>query len=239
MGFTQLKLLCYSPFGVDGSRNVTSEDPFVRSYGFINSISGAIAEAQGKPDAIKLIELEPGQNPGKVKMGRYIFDFTPVSGTRGGAAGEAAQATPQGQGRDGSVDGGAQAAPQGRSASVGLSFLDKPFVLIVNTAPNEYYFAANASFPFVVMPNDIANARVAAPAIMERGAFKNGIWVMQRRVNGDDIMGRGYDVSAEANNNLSGSQIPLGAQGRGDRGTGAGNTPQPPSVMRVTFYQYR
>jgi hypothetical protein len=52
-------------------------------------------------------------------------------------------------------------------------------------------------------------------------------------------MGRGYDVSAEANNNLSGSQIPLGAQGRGDRGTGAGNTPQPPSVMRVTFYQYR
>jgi len=242
MGFSQLKLLCFSPFGVDGSRNVTSDDSFVSSYGFLNSISGAIAEAQGKPDAIKLIELEPGQNPGKVTMGRYIFDFTPVSGTRGGAAGEAAQATPQGQGRGGSVGGGAQTAPQGggRGGSVGLSFLDKPFVLIINTAPNEYYFAANASFPFVVMPNDIPNARVAAPAIMERGAFKNGIWVMQRRVNGDDIMGRGYDVSAEANKNLPGSQIPLGAQGRGGRGTGAGNTtPQPPTVMRVTFYQYR
>jgi hypothetical protein len=113
-------------------------------------------------------------------------------------------------------------------------------VLIINTAPNEYYFAANAPFPFVVLPNNIPNARVAAPAIMERGAFKNGIWVMQRRVNGDDIMGRGYDVSAEANKNLPGSQIPLGAQGRGGRGTGAGNTtPQPPTVMRVTFYQYR
>jgi len=207
----------------------------------MNSISGAIAEAQGKPDAIKLIELEPGQNPGKVTMGRYIFDFTPMTGTRGGAAGEAAQTTPQGQGRGGAT-APAQAAPQAgaRGGSVGLSFLDKPFVLIVNTAPNEYYFAANGSYPFVVSPNNIPNTRVAAPAIMERGAFKNGAWVMQRRVNGDDIMGRGYDVSAEANNNLSGSQIPLGGQGRVSRGAGAGNTtPQPPSVMRVVFYQYR
>jgi len=237
MGFTQLKLLCYSPFGVDGSVNATSDDPFVRSYGFINSISGAIAEAQGKPDAIKLIELEPGQNPGKVEMGRYIFDFTPVAGTRGGGAGGGAALATAPQ------SGGAQAAaPQagGRGGSVGLSFLDKPFLLIINTAPNEYYFATNAPFPFVVLPNDIPNARVAAPAIMERGAFKNGIWVMQRRANGDDIMGRGYDVSAAANNNLSGSQIPLGARGRGGRGAGAGNTtPQPPTVMRVTFYQYR
>jgi hypothetical protein len=237
MGFTQLNLLCFSPMGVDGRLNATSEDPFVRSYGFINSISGAIAEAQGKQDAIKLIELEPGQNPGKVVMGRYIFDFTPVAGTRGGgAAGERAGAAAP------ATKPGAQAAPQGegRGAIVGLSFLDKPFVLIVNTAPDEYYFATNASFPFVVSPNNIPNARVAAPAIMERGAFKNGIWVMQRRANGDDIMGRGYDVSAAANNNLPGSQIPLGAQGRGGRGAGAGDTtPQPPSVMRVTFYHYR
>ena len=235
MGFTQLNLLCFSPMGVDGRLNAISEDPFVRSYGFINSISGAIAEAQGKPDAIKLIELGPGQNPGKVVMGRYIFDFTPVAGTRGGpAAGERAGAAAPATKPD------AQAAPQaeGRGAIVGLSFLDKPFVLIINTAPDEYYFAANAPFPFVVSPNNIPNARVAAPAIMERGAFKNGIWVMQRRVNGDDIMGRGYDVSAESNNNLPGSQIPLGAQARGGRGA-ANATPQPPSVMRVMFYQYR
>jgi Domain of unknown function (DUF5597)/Beta-galactosidase len=237
MGFTKLNLLCFSPMGVDGRLNATSEDPFVRSYGFLNSISGAIAEAQGKSDAIKLIELEPGQNPGKVEMGRYIFDFTPVAGTRGGgAAGErAGAAAPASMPH-------AQAAPQGegRGAIVGLSFLDKPFVLIINTAPDEYYFATNTSLPFVALPNNIPNARVAAPAIMEHGAFKNGAWVMQRRANGDDIMGRGYDVSAEANNNLPGSQIPLGVGGRGGRGAGAGDTtPQPPSVMRVTFYHYR
>jgi hypothetical protein len=235
LGFTQLKLLCFSPFGVDGSRNVTSDDTFVRSYGFLNSISGALAQAQGKPDAIKLIQLEPGQNPGKVTMGRYTFDFTPMAGARGGAAaGEVVSATST------AAMPAAQPAPQaaGRGASVGLSFLDKPFVLIINTAPDEYYFASNASFPFVAMPNGVPNARVAAPGIMERGSFKNGAWVMQRRVNGDDIMGRGYDVSAESNLNLPGSQIPLGAQGRGGRATGA-TTPQPPSVMRVVFYQYR
>ena len=237
VGFTQLNLLCFSPMGVDGRLNATSEDPFVRSYGFLNSISGAIAEAQGKPDAIKLIELEPGQNPGKVAMGQYIFDFTPAPGARGGgAAGVRA-----GTSAPASMPG-AQVAPQGegRGAIVGLSFLDKPFVLILNTAPDEYYFATNASFPFVALPNNIPDARVAAPAIMERGAFKNGIWVMQRRANGDDIMGRGYDVSAAANNNLPGSQIPLGAQGRDGRGAGAGNTtPQPPAVLRVKFYHYR
>jgi len=237
VGFTQLNLLCFSPMGVDGRLNATSEDPFVRSYGFLNSISGAIAEAQGKPDAIKLIELEPGQNPGKVAMGQYIFDFTPAPGARGGgAAGVRA-----GTSAPASMPG-AQVAPQGegRGAIVGLSFLDKPFVLILNTAPDEYYFATNASFSFVALPNNIPDARVAAPAIMERGAFKNGIWVMQRRANGDDIMGRGYDVSAAANNNLPGSQIPLGAQGRDGRGAGAGNTtPQPPAVLRVKFYHYR
>ena len=69
MGFTQLKLLCFSPFGVDGNRSVSSDDPFVRSYGFMNSISGAIAEAQGKPDAIKLIEWNRDRIPVRSRWG--------------------------------------------------------------------------------------------------------------------------------------------------------------------------
>jgi hypothetical protein len=73
---------------------------------------------------------------------------------------------------------------------------------------------------------------------MDRGAFKNGTWVTQRRANGDDIMGRGYDVSGASDNNLPGSQIPLGGRG-GARGAGAGDAPQPPSVMRVKFFTYR
>ena len=236
-GFTQLNLLCFSPFGIDG---LSPDSPFARSYGFLNSVSGALADAQGKKDAVKLIKLEPGQNPGKVEMGRYVFDFTPVGGQRGGGGG----------------GGGAPAAPAAAAApaaerpagggrgSTPLSFLDTPFLVSINTAPDEYYFATNGSYPFRVSPNNIPGANIASAATIDRGAFKNGLWVTQRRLNGDDIMRGGYDVSAAAAANQAGTVIPLGPQAR--RGAGgapaAGETPPPPpspTVMRVLFYHYR
>jgi hypothetical protein len=123
----------------------------------------------------------------------------------------------------------------GRSGG-GLSFLNAPFVLIINTGPDEYYFASNGSFPFQVSPNNIEGANVAAAATIDRGGFKDGKWVTQRRLNGDDIMGRGYDVSAAAADNHSGAQIPLGSRGRG---AAAAPGTQPATVLRVTFYTYR
>jgi len=219
--FTELNLLCFSPFGIDG---LSPDSAFARSYGFMSSISGAIADAQGQQDAIKLINIEPGQNPGKVEMGRYIFDFTPVPGRRGG--------------------GGAAAAPAAEAAAESdpglLSFLDTPFVLIINTAPDEYYFATNGSYPFRVSPNNIPDAKIAAAATIDRGAFKNGLWVTQRRHNGDDIMRGGYDVSAAAAENQPGTVIPLGPQRR--RGPPAveetSGSPPPAHVMRIRFYHY-
>jgi hypothetical protein len=230
MGFTQLDLLCYSPFGVD---NLNPESGFARSYGFINSISGAIAEAQGKKDAIKLIQLEAGANPGKVEMGGYSFDFTPAPGrgNRGGGAG-----------RGGRGAASAPAAEQENQAGGGrgnagpLPFLDTPFLAIINTNPDEYYFATNGSFAFrPSLVNPTGGAAIAAPAIIERGSFQNGKWVMQRRLNGDDLMGRGYDVSAAARENQAGTQVPIGA-GRG-RGAGGGEQASP-TVTRVVFYRY-
>jgi hypothetical protein len=231
IGFTQLNLLCYSPFGIDGRMNAGPDDPFVRSYGFLNSISGALAEAQGKTNAIKLIELEPGQNPGKIEMGRYIFDFTPAAGARGGfGGGGAASNNPAGTSvADGGFGG----------MNSGLAFLDKTFLLIINTAPDEYYFATNGSFSFVTFPNNIPNARVAAHATIDRGGFRNGLWVTQRRINGDDVMGRGYDVSAAANNNLPGSQITLGTRRSGRTAADGTTSPQPPSVTRIRLYTYQ
>jgi hypothetical protein len=232
--FTELKLLCYSPFGIDG---LSPDSPFARSYGFISSVSGALADAQGRPDAVRLIKLEPGQNPGRVEMGRYVFDFTPLPGRGGGGGGGTARgaATPPV-----AAEGGAGG---GRGAAVGLSFLDAPFVLIVNTAPDEYYFATNGSYPFRVSPNNIPGANIAATATIDRGAFKNGLWVTQRRLNGDDIMRGGYDVSAAAANNQAGTVIPLGPQARrGGGGAAAGEAPVPPpspTVMRILFYHYR
>jgi hypothetical protein len=167
-------------------------------------------------------------------MGRYLFDFTPVGGQRAGG-GEAAPNATTTPAATTAAGGG------GRRGAVPLSFLDTPFVLIINTAPDEYYFAANGSFPFRVSPNNIPGANIAAAASIDRGAFKDGLWVTQRRLNGDDIMRGGYDVSAAASNHQDGTVIPLGPQGRpgGRSAAAAGETPAPPpTVMRIEFYHY-
>jgi hypothetical protein len=231
--FTELGVLCFSPMGVDG---LNPESPFARSYGFINSVSGAIADAQGKPDAIKLLKLEPGQNPGKVAMGRYVFDFTPVPGRRGGPAPEG------GRGPAPAMAAPAPVAPEpgggGGRASTPLAFLEQPFILIINTAPDEYYFASNRSFPFRVTANNLPGSPIASAATIDRGGFKNGAWVTQRRMNGDDLMRGGYDVSAAAANNHSGIVLPLNPQ-RGRGGPVADDAALPPTVLRVRFYTYR
>jgi hypothetical protein len=143
--FTQLNALCYSPFGMD---RFTTDNPFSRTYGFINSISGAIAQAQGRPGAIKLIQPQAGTSVGKVEMGDFIFDFTPAPGRSG-----------FGRRGDNAASGGSAATPAAGEAAPGfgaapaLSFLDAPYLLIINTAPNEDYFATNGNYPFTVSSN--------------------------------------------------------------------------------------
>jgi hypothetical protein len=216
--FTQLNLLCYSPFGID---SLNPDSGFARTYGFINSISGALAEVQGRKDALKLITLEPGGNPGRVEMGDYVLDFTPAPGGRGGF------------GRGGPAATGT--APASRPAG-GLPFLDNPFLLILHTAPNEYYFATNGSYPFrVSVSSRVPGNKIAAPASIDRGYFSNGQWVLTHRFNGDDLMSLGYDLSAAAANRQAGTQIPLGSRGRG----GAAGASDLPTVWRIRFYQYQ
>jgi hypothetical protein len=221
--FTQLNVLCFSPFGID---NLNPESPFARTYGFVSSISGALAVAQGRKDAIKLLTPQAGQNPGKVEMGDYVFDFT-RSTRRGRGA--------PGIGR-GPAPSTAPAQPQGRGAGTGLSFLNAPFLAIIQTAPNEFYFATNGDYPFTVALRN-ANGRTAAPASIDRGSFQDGRWVTSHRFNGDDIMGLGYDISGAAARHEAGTLIPLG-RGRGAPGEAAGEA-QPPTVLRVRFYQYQ
>jgi hypothetical protein len=231
LAFTQLNALCFSPFGVDSTRPVATDgtiSPWARTYGFISSISGAIAEAQGQKDAIKLIKLTPGQTPGKVEMGNYVLDFTPTPGSRTGtgrATAAAAASRPAGGGGGGGAGGGAL-----------LDFLDAPFVLVINTAPDEYYFATNDVFPFrVSVSPKIGGNKIAAPATIDRGYFSNGHWILSHRLNGDDIMGIGYDISAAAANRQAGTEVPLGSRGRWNAPWSPNDAP---SVWRVTFYQY-
>jgi len=240
--YTQLNALCCSVMGIDEARNSVPDGPFARTDGFINSISGAIAEAQGPnlADNIKLITLQAGQNPGKVEMGNYVFDFTPPAGRGGGggAAGRAGRGPRAGRGAGGATppeDTATPAAPSAGSALL-LPFLNNPFVLIIHTAPDVYYFATNGNYPFIVSPKAPSD-NTAAPATIDRGFFKDGKWVLSHRLNGDDIMGRGYDISGAADNHQAGTQVPLSAAGRGAAAATPGQ-PAAPAVFRVLFYQY-
>jgi hypothetical protein len=215
--FTQLNALCFSHMGIDNFNNWNPESPFARMVSFVGQLSGAIAEAQGKPDAIKLITLAPGENPGKVESGNYMFDFTSMPAARAGR--------------------GAAAAPPSATGASPRTFLDSPFVLILNTAPDEYYFATDGNFPFRVSTR-IPDANTAAAATIDRGYFNNGKWIMSHRLNGDDIMTIG-DLSGAAAHHQSGSVIPLGSRGRWNVPFAqAGGTSPTPTFWRVTFYQY-
>ncbi|MBN2181481.1 MAG: DUF5597 domain-containing protein [Sedimentisphaerales bacterium] len=221
--FTQLNVLCYSPFGID---NLSPDSAFARAYGLIGGLSGAIAEAQGKKDVIKLITLEQGEHPGRVEMGDYVFDFTLAPVRRRGGGPDTGSAT--------AADTDATASRFGSRGT--LAFMEAPFVLIINTAVNEYYFATNGNYSFRVSPR--TGGGIAATASIDRGAFVNGQWVRTRRLNGDDIMRGGYDVSGAAANNQAGTLIPLGGGDRYARPTEAG-TSTPPTITRIRFYRYR
>jgi hypothetical protein len=219
--FTELDVLCYSPFGID---NLSPDSAFARAYGLIGGLSGAIAEAQGKADAIRLVTLEPGENPGQIEMGDYVFEFMAAPGRRrGGAMGPPRDAEPAAGGPGFTFRGG------------GLTFMNAPFLLIINTAASEYYFATNGSYSFRVSPS--TGGGIAAPASIDRGAFINGKWVRSRRLNGDDIMRGGYDVSGAAANGQAGTLVPLGSGRLGP--PAETEAPTPPTITRIRFYRYR
>ena len=211
--FTQANALCYSHMGIDNFNNWFPDRPFARMVSFTGQLSGALAEAQGQPEAIQLITLAPGENPGKVAMGGYTFDFTGAPRSRARVAEEPADGTDTN------------------------AFLDRPYVLILPTAPDEYYFATDGNFPFRVSPNP-PGTNIASAATIDRGYFKNGRWVPAHRLSGDDLLTSG-DLSGAAANHQSGSVIPLGSRGRWNiPWAPVGGISTTPTFWRVVFYQY-
>ena len=104
-------------------------------------------------------------------------------------------------------------------------------MLIINTAPDEYYLATNGSFPFRVFTKE-PGANIAAPAIIDRGYFNDGKWILSHRYNGDDIRPID-DLSGAAANHHSGHLdspgLPRPIQRRGVNRA---------DDLRVKFYQY-
>jgi len=213
MAFTELDALCYSPFGID---SLTPGSGFALTYGLLDALSGAIATAQGWPGAIRLIELEADAHPEPIAMGEYVFDFTPSPPSRWFRRPE-----PEIPEREGTAE-----------------FMYKPYLVIVQAAEDEFYFASNGYFPFQVALKD--GDGIAAPSVIDLGYFEDGEWVRTRRMNGDDLMGRGYDVSGAAAEGRAGTQIPLGDRIRGRFATqGQEAIDRPREVIRARFYRYR
>jgi len=211
--FTELDALCYSPFGID---SLNPDSGFSLTYGLLDALSGAIAAAQGRPGAIRLIEVEKDAYPEPVAMGGYIFDFTPPEPSRWFRP-------PQ---------------PEFPEQEGAATFMYKPYLVIVQSSEDEFYFASNSYFPFRVSLKN--GDGIAAPAVVDLGYFEDGAWLRTRRMNGDDLMGRGYDVSGAAAEGRAGTQVPLGDSVRG-RFTPQGQEAfdRPREVMRVRFYRYR
>jgi len=110
-------------------------------------------------------------------------------------------------------------------------------VLIINTAPDEYYFATDGNFPFRVSTKT-PGANIATAATIDRGYFNDGKWVLAHRLNGDDIL-TAEDLSGAAANHQSGTVVPLGSRGRWNVPfASAGGLSPAPTFWRVTFYQY-
>jgi hypothetical protein len=148
-------------------------------------------------------------------MGGYVFDFTPPPPSRWFRQPESQFPELQGAAR----------------------FMYKPYLVIIQATENEFYFATNDYFPFQVRLKD--GDGFAAPAVIDLGYFEDGAWVRTRRMNGDDLMGRGYDVSGAAAEGLAGTQVPLGDRMRGRFIPQELDVIQPREVLRVRFYRYR
>jgi hypothetical protein len=218
--FTELNALCFSPFGID---NINPHGPFAHAYQLIGGLSGAIAQAQGKHDSIQVLRLKEGENPGKVDMGNFAFDFSVDSSLRPRRSGNTANASPA-----------PPADTRTRDDGIGLDFLDAHYVVIIQTGPTEYYLATNGRYPFRVSPLT-PNGMIAAPATIDRGSFINGHWVSTHRYNGDDLMGLGYDLSGASALREAGTQIPLGP---GSNSLSI-EDPAAPIIIRLRVYEYR
>ena len=151
-----------------------------------------LPKPRGRTDAIKLITLAQGQNPGRVEMGNYMFDFTPVP-ARAGAAARAAASPP--------------------AAGAGNEFLPgQPLCAHPQHRPRRVLLRDRRELP---VPGFHANpgANTAAAATIDRGYFSNGKWTLAHRLNGDDIL-TADDLSGAAANHQAGTVIPLGSRGR-------------------------
>jgi beta-galactosidase GanA len=150
---------CFSPFGIDNPR-YAENDPLDESYAVLQNMASVILENQGK-GTMRGFYVDISAPVMQVELGNYIIEARLVIGQ---------QLT------------GDQNVTGGKNMAGGL---------IIQTGPDEFIVAGKALDVFFTMKDTSKNIskdntmRIALDAVDE-GTFKDGTFIPERRLNGDE-----------------------------------------------------
>jgi hypothetical protein len=206
-----LNAMMFSPFGIE--RQTDPESLFARSYGVLKQLAPLILANQGKR-TMESVVVETNSPAQKLSLGNYTFNISMARGFRGGPPPTAGAA---GGGR------GAGAAAQGQTtqtptpgAGGGFGQAQAPtrgFGIFIQVGPDDYWVAGSGLS--ITAEANSQDTPLASLASVEEGTFRDGRWVVGRRLAGDDT---GQGGAARASLRLPANRV---------------------GILRVKLYRYR
>jgi hypothetical protein len=169
--FGNYDALAWSPFGIE---DLDPDGQVSQAYKLLSEMLPQLAEwqAAGKVKGLLVVD---GEKPQPASLGGYQITLTQGRGEAGAQSPErssAAKATPL-------LAGGVSLTSRALPAD------QRPFAIVINTAPDEFVFmGANGSPRFSV---DSPHPSRVAISAMDEGRYENGKWVAGRRINGDEL----------------------------------------------------
>ncbi len=157
---------------------MSPDSPFARTYGFLNSVSGAIADAQGQEGRDQADQTRAGAESRKGRNGPVRLRFHARPGGRGGGGGVAGTAPAA------AATGPSRTARRTYRRRARWPSSTPPSCSSSTPRPDEYYFATNGSYPFRVSPTTSAQTSpppppsIAAPSRTANGYVSAGSTAM-------------------------------------------------------------
>jgi len=158
----------FSPFGIDGNRPIPQE--LADAYRTLGQMWPVIAAHQGTPSltAERLVE---GEAPQKVSLGNYTLTLS--------YTGRTLRLAPQ-------TKGGIVASPPPPGATMVAEPPEDAAAILVNTAPDEFYFSDVGSAMRVDFTANTPGPANVGLGDVEEGRFVDGKWQVIRQIAGDD-----------------------------------------------------
>ena len=165
--------LGWSPFGIE---DLTPDGQVAQAYKFLTGVLPQLAEwqAEGKVNGILVLD---GEKSDPISLGGYKISLSAGMGL--------GTEVPK-------PDSGAELAGGVSLGSRALSSDKRPFAIVINTAPDEFFFiGANGDPNFAI---DSGTGKVIVSS-KDEGRYENGKWIPGRRINGDEVFSPGLPKS--------------------------------------------